>query len=156
MATTPFTATGAASDIFTLSKAAWKLGSSLTKLDRYSGIDEGVKGLVDETKALSYECDLVHTELEEVQHKIENGIPPPHTVDGRIWKCLSVQVEETRRTIHELQWFVEDFRADDSSVIGQVQSSRRLDESKAQVAKFEAQVRRHTLNFTTTLLLLKT
>jgi hypothetical protein len=157
MATTPFTATGTASDILTLSKAAWKLGSSLTKLDQDSKVVESaVKQLADDARSLSTECDLVHAELEEVTNKIETGIPPPYTVDGRIWNCLVEQVEETRISTQELERFVQLFREDKSSVVRQTQNQWRLDEKKVQIAEFRTQLCRHTDNFRTTSLLIKT
>jgi hypothetical protein len=157
MVPTPFTAAGTASDILTLSKAAWKLGSSLSKLDQDAGIVEPtVKELAEKARSLSSECDLVHAELEEVANKIETGTPPPYNVDGRIWNCLTVQVEEASRSIQELELLVQDFRVDESGLVGQTQRQRKLDKSKVQIENIGTQVCRHTENFRTTLLLIQT
>lgn len=153
----PFTAVGTASAVLALSKAAWKLGSSLSKLDQDTKIvDTTVKNLAREVKSLGNECDLVYAELEEVVSKSETGSPLPYDVDGRIWNCLVTQVEETSRTIQELELFVKSVRGEESSFIDQAQRQRKLDKSKDQIASIRIKVCRHTDNLHTTLLLINT
>lgn len=103
MEVTPFTVVGTASAVLALSKAAWKLGISLSKLDQDTEIvDTTVTNLVGEVKSLGNECDLVYAELEEVRRKSETGSLAPFDVDGKMWNCLATQVEETSRTTQEL------------------------------------------------------
>ena len=155
MVVTPFTAMGTASAVLALSKAAWKLGSSLSKLDQDTKIvDTTVKNLAGEVKSLGNICDLVYTELEEVVSKSETGSPPPYDVDGRMWDCLATQVEETSRTMQELEQFVKSVRGEESSFIGQAQRQRKLDKSKDQIASIRTTVCRHTDNLRTLLLLI--
>jgi hypothetical protein len=157
MVPVPFTAAGTAADMLTLSKAAWKLGGFLAKLDQDAGVIEPtVKALAAEAKSLSTECDLVHSELEEVASKFETGITPPYNVNARIWNCLAAQVEETRRSIQELEQLVQDLRADNSIPVGQAQRQLNVDEDKVRIAEIRTQVCRHTANFQTVLLLIKT
>jgi hypothetical protein len=157
MVVTPFTAVGAASAVLAVSKAAWKLGSSLSKLDQDTKIvDTTVKNLAGEVKSLGNECDLVYAELEEVVSKSETGSPPPYDVGGRMWNCLATQVEETSRTMQELELFVKSVRGEESSFIGQAQRQRKLDKSKDQIASIRTKVCRHTDNLRTTLLLINT
>ena len=151
------TAVGTASAILVLSKAAWKLGSSLSKLDQDTKVvDTSVKNLAGEVKSLGNECDLVYAELEEVVSKDETGSPLPDDVDGRMWNCLVTQVEETSRTMQELDLFVNSVRGEESSFTGQAQRQRKLDKSKDQIASIRTKVWRHTDNLSTTRLLINT
>lgn len=154
MGVTPFTAAGTASAVLALSKAAWKLGSSLSNLHQDTRIvDTTVRNLAEEIKSLGNECDLAYAELEEIVSKSERGSPPPYDVDGRIWNCLATQVEETSRTIKELELFVKSARGEKFNFIGQAQRQR---ESRDQIAGIRTKVCRHTGNLRTTLLLINT
>ncbi|KAF2492419.1 hypothetical protein BU16DRAFT_515365 [Lophium mytilinum] len=155
MVVTPLTALGTASAVLSLSKAAWKLGVSLSRLDQDARIvDTTVKNLAEEVKSLGNECDHVYAELEEVISKSETGSPPPYDVDGRLWSCLATQVEESSRTTQELELFVRNVREEESSFIGQAQRQWKLDKSKDQIASIRMKVLRHTDNLSTTLLLI--
>ena len=155
MVVTPFTAVGTASAVLTLSKAAWKLGISLSKLDQDTKIvDTTVKNLESEVKSLGNECELVYAELEEVSSKSGTGLPLPYDVDDRMWSCLVMQVEETSRTIQELELFVKSMREEESNLIGQPQRQRKRDKSKDQIASLRIKVCWHTDNLRTMLLLI--
>ncbi len=155
MVAAPFTAVGVASGVLALSKAAWKLGSSLSKLNQENNIvDTTVQDLAAEVKSLGNECDLVYAELEEVASKGETASPPADDVDGRMWDCLATQVEESSRTMHDLDLFVKSVRGEESSFIGPVQRQRKLDKSKDQIATIRTEVGRHTDNLRTTRLLI--
>ena len=157
MVVTPFTAVGTASAVLALSKAAWELGNSLSKLDQDTKIvDTTVKNLAGEVKSLGNECELVYAELEEVSSKSETGSPLPYDVDGRIWSCLVTQLEETSRTIQELELFVKAIRGEESSFIGQPQRQRKRDKIKDQIANIRIKVCWHTENWRTMLLLINT
>ncbi|KAG8525527.1 uncharacterized protein KY384_009171 [Bacidia gigantensis] len=147
----------AVSTVLSLSKAAWKLGSSLSKLDQDTRIiDTTVKDLAGEVKSLGNECDLVYAELEEIATKNKTGSPSPHDIDVRTWNCLLTQVEETSRTVQDLELFVKSVRGEEFSFIGQAQRQRKLDESKDQIASIRTNVCRHSDNFRITLLLINT
>lgn len=155
MVVTRFTPVGTASAVLALSKTAWKLGTSLSKLDQDTKIiDTTVKNLAEDVKSLGNECDLVYAELEEIVVKSEIGSSPPDDVDGRIWNCLATQVEETSRTMQELKLFVKSEREEESSVFGQAQRQRKLNQSKDQIVSIRTKVCRHTNNLRTTLLLI--
>lgn len=157
MVVTPVTAVGTASAVLALSKAAWKLGSSLAKLDQDTNVvDSTVKNLVGEVKSFGNECDLVYAELEEVVSKSETGSSLPSDIDGRMLNCLLTQVEETSRTMQELELFVKSVGGEESIFIGQAQRQRKLDKSKDQIATIRTQLSRHTDNLCTTLLLINT
>lgn len=157
MVVTAFTAVGTASAVLALSKAAWKIGISLSRLDQDTKIvDTTVKNLAAEVKSLANECDLVYGDLDEVVSRGETGSPPPYDVDGRIWNCLAAQVEETSQTVQELELFVQSFRREESSFIGQAQRQRKLDQNNDQIAGIRTKVCRHTDNLRTTLLLINT
>jgi hypothetical protein len=157
MVVAQFTAVGTASAVLALSKAAWKLGSSLSKLDQDTKIvDTTVRNLAGEVKSLGNECDLVYAELEEVVGKSESGSPRPYDVDDRMWICLATQVEETSRTMQELDLLVKSVRVEESGFIGRAQRQRKLDQSKDQIASIRTTVCRQTDNLRATLLLIKT
>ena len=157
MVATPFTAVGTASAVLSLSKAAWKLGSSLSKLDQDTKIlGTTVNALAWDVKSLGNECDLVYAELEEVVGKNGTGSPPPYDVDGTIWNCLATQVEETSRTMQELEVFVKGVREEESGFIGQAQHQRELNKSRNQIASIRTRVCRHTDNLHTLLSLINT
>jgi len=155
MVVLPLPAAGTASAILALSKAAWKLGISLSKLDQDSKIiDNTVKDLVGEVKSLSNECDLVYVELEEVIGKSEIESPPAYDVDGKMSLRLVSQVEEANKTMQELEMFIESVRMEESYVIGQVQYWLKLDQSRDQIASIRTKVCRHTDSFHASLLLI--
>jgi hypothetical protein len=152
-----FTAVDAASAALGLSKAAWKLGSSLSKLDQATTIvDTTVNNLAGDVRSLANECDLAYTELEEGVRNSETGTPPSYLVDGRLWNCLATQVDEISRTLQELELFVTSIREENSSLIGHSQRQRRLDKSKDQIASSRTKICRHTYNLHATLLLITT
>lgn len=157
MVVTQFTAVGTASAVLALSKVAWRLGTALSKLHQNAKIiDTTVKNLIGEVKSLSNECDLVYAELEEVVGKNETESPQLYDVDDRMWICLATQVEETNRTMQELELFVKSVSGDEPSFIDQAQRQRKLDQSKNQIAGIRTKVCRQTNNLRTTLLLINT
>jgi hypothetical protein len=156
MEATPFTIVGTASAVLALSKAAWKLGISLSKLDRDTEtVDTTIKNLAGEVKSLSNEYDLIYTELDEVLSKSETGSLAPFDVDGKMWNCLATQVEETSRTIEGLEMFVKSVRVEDSSFMEKPQHQRKLENRKDEIASIRTNVCRHTDNLGITLLLIK-
>lgn len=150
------TAVGMAPAVLALSKVAWNLGSSLSKLEQDTKpVDTAVQSLAGEVKSLGNECNLVYAELKEgVSKNKKTGSPPPYDHDDRIWKCLAMQVEDTGRTMQELELFVKSARGDESSFISQAQRQKKLDTSKDQIASIRTQVGRHTDNLHTTLLII--
>ncbi|ERF70971.1 hypothetical protein EPUS_09042 [Endocarpon pusillum Z07020] len=156
MVVIPSTAVGTTSAVLALSKAAWKLGISLSKLDHDTRIvDTTVDNLARKVKSLGNECDLVYAELEGIISQSQIG-SAPYDIDDRIWNCLATQVEETSQTIQELELFVKSVRGEDSGFIGQAQRQKKLDKTKNQIASIRTKVCRHTDNLRTTLLLIHT
>ena len=148
---------GTASAVLALSKAAWNLGNTLSMLDQGTKIiDTTAKNLADEVKSLGHECELVYAELEEGSSKSETGSNLLYDADGRIWSCLVTQVEETSRTIHELELFVKGIGGEESRLINQPQRQRKRDKSKDQIASMRIKVCGHTENWRTMLLLINT
>ena len=157
MVVTPFTAVGTASAVLALSKAAWKLGNSLSKLDQDTEtVDTAVKNLAGEVKSLGNECELVYAELEKSSSKGDIGSTLPYDVYGRMWSCLVTQVEETSRTIQELELFVKGIRGEERNFIDQPQRQRKRDKSKDQIASIRIKVCWHIENWRTMLLLINT
>ena len=112
---TPHTAGRTASITLALSKTAWRLGISLSKLHQdTNNLDTTVENLAGDVKSLSNQCDLVYTKLEDIASK-DNTVSPPayHFVDGRMWNCLAVQVEETSGTIQELDLYMKNVLGED-------------------------------------------
>lgn len=119
MVVTQFTAVGTASTVLALNKAAWKRGSSLSKLEQdIKIVDTTVKSLAEEVKSLGNECHLIYAELEEVVSKSEAGSHQPYRMGDTMWICLAMQVEETSRTIQELELFVKNNKVEESSSVG--------------------------------------
>jgi hypothetical protein len=149
-----------ASAVQALSKAAWRLGSALSKLDHDAKPgDSALKDLAGEVKSLSDECDLIYGKLEEVEGKSNNGSPPPYDGDGRMWDCLATQVRESGQTLQELELFVRSVRmeeAEEASLVYHPQHLVQLNKSKGQIEAMGTDVRRHTDNLRTTLLLIQT
>lgn len=141
--------------VLALSKAAWKLASSLSKLDQDTNIvDVTVRNLIEELKSLGNEWDLVYAELEEELDKTKTESPLLCDVDSRVWHCLVAQVEDTSRTMQELELLFNDVRGEESGLAGQIPRQRRLDKSKDQIASIRTQVCRHTENLRITLLVI--
>jgi hypothetical protein len=143
MVVTSFTAVSTAPTILVLSKAAWELGSSLSRLDQETRIvDTTVKNLAEEVKSLGNECDLVHAKLEEIASKSETGSSPSYDVGGQVCNCLAAQAEEINRTMQELELFIESVRGEEPGFFGQAHRQRKLDNSKRQIASIRTKVAR--------------
>jgi len=150
-------AVGTASAILGLSKEAWTLGISLSKLDQNTRlVDTTVRNLAGEVKSLGNQCDLVYAEVEGGLRRSEAGSPLPHDVDSRMSNCLAIQVEEASRTMQELELFVVNLTGQEARFIDQAQRQRWLDQSKNQVANIKTRVCRHRDNLHTTQLLINT
>lgn len=133
--------------ILTLSKAAWKLGSLLSRLDQDTKVfDTTVHDLVVDIKALGNECDLLYAELEDGKaDKRESVI---HAESG-IWKCLGEQVDESSLLRQELESLIRDIRVEDPA-----ERKGNLDRSRTQIVHTRTEVRRHTDNLRATSLLI--
>ena len=157
MDVTPQTAVSTSSAVLALSKAAWKLGSSLSKLDQGTEIvDFTIKDLAGEVKSLGNECDLLYAELEAVADQSNLRSPLSYDIDSRLWNCLISQVEGSGHTIQELGLFIQSVGGEESTFVGQAQRQRKLDTSKDQISNAKTRIRRHTDNLHTTLLLVNT
>ena len=139
-------AADAASSVLELSKAAWTLGISLSRLEQDTKVvDTTVRNLVGEVKSLGNESDLLYAELGRTLAKNETNLSRGDVDDG-IWSCLEAQVEETNRTMQELELFVTRVRGEESRFLGQAQRQRKLDKSKDQIAHIRARVYRDSNN----------
>jgi ABC-type transporter Mla subunit MlaD len=142
-----------AASVLALSKTAWRLGITLSKLDYDTKtVNNAIQDLAGDVKSLSNECDVVYAKLEEVLGKSSNESALHHNVDARIGDCLASEVQDASRTIQELELFLSSLRGR-KPFIGQAQ---RLNESKDQVAKFRTEVCGHTDNLRITLVLINT
>jgi hypothetical protein len=127
----------------------------LSKLNQDTKIvDTTVKNLAGEVKSLDNDCDLVYAELDELSSRTETESPPLYDVDGSMWHCLATQVEETNRTMQELELFVKSVRGEESSFISQAQSQRKLDKSKDQIASIRTELCSHSSDLRIMLLLI--
>ncbi|KAF2832182.1 hypothetical protein CC86DRAFT_390339 [Ophiobolus disseminans] len=142
MASTAVAASGTTTALFALGKASWRIGVALSDLNEYVDIvGSQVKDLTGEVKVLGIECDLLYARLEEL-------------VDDGLCSCLATQVDESSRTLHELELFVRIVRGEETRFIGQAQRLRKLDKSRDKVAETSLRVVRHTNAFRLTLLLI--
>jgi hypothetical protein len=157
MVATPFPTVGTASAVLALSKAAWKLGTSLSKLDQDTKIaNTTIRELAGEVKSLSNECDLVYAELEERVSKSETRSTASYDFNGILWNFVTEQVEEIGLTIQHLELFIKNARGEESSSISQSELQRKLGNSKDQIISITTTVCKHTNNLRTTLLLINT
>jgi hypothetical protein len=150
----------AASAVIALNKAAWTLSVSLSELDKDAKLgNASLENLTGEVKSLGNECYQIHLKLVEVASKTKIGSPPPYDGDGRMWTCLTTQVEDASQTIHGLESFVKSVRleeAEEASLVFRPQRLVQLNKSKDQIEEMVANVRRHSDNLRTTLLLVHT
>ena len=143
--------------VLALSKATWKLSSSLSRLVQDTRIiDTAVRSLADELKSLGNECDLVYAEMEEIASKSDIRPSLACDVDTRLWECLARQAEECTQTIQKLELCVKGISEEDSCFVSQIERQRKLDRTQGQLANSRTDVRRHTDNFHTTLLVIHT
>jgi hypothetical protein len=156
MEVAPSVAVVAASAVLALSKAAWKLGISLSRLDQDAEtIDTTIQNLVGDVKSLGNECDLVYAEVEERVGKSDSGSLAQFDVDGALWNCLATQAEETNRTIQELQIFIEKSNREKFISTENALRQRKLTISKDEIAGTRINICRHTDNLRMTLPLIK-
>jgi hypothetical protein len=150
-----------ASAVLALSKATWRLGTSLSKLDHDAKpVDSALKNLAEDTKSLSTECDLIYAKLEEVASRNKHGSSPPYFSDGKMWTCLATQVHESGQTVQDLELFVKSVRMEETeeeaSLVYHPQHLVQLNKSRDQIEEMGDDVRRHTDNLRITLLLIQT
>ena len=155
MAVESSTAEGVASAIHALSEAAWKTGSSLSRLHAETENASSMLNTLADVKSLGNECDLIFAELEEEVGRRDTRSPPSDS-DGRIWTCLATQVEEGCQLIQELQLLIQYIRNAENSSIGQTQNQRKLEKRKEQIVRIGTRVRRQTDKLRIILLLIKT
>jgi hypothetical protein len=160
MGDTSFTPVDTAAAVLALSKATWRLGTSLSKLDHDAKpVDSALKNLAEDTKSLSTECDLIHAKLEEVASRNKHGSHSPYVGDGKMWTYLATQVHETGQTIRDLELFVKGVRmeeTEEASLVCHPQHLVQLNKSRDQIQEMGNDVRRHTDNLRITLLLIQT
>jgi len=156
-ASPPAPALGIASPVLALSKAAWRLGISLSRLDRDTGVvDHMIKSLAEEIKSLGNQCDLVYAELEEVTGKAGTDSLPPYDLDGRMWNHLNLQANEASRTMRDLERFFQTVREAHFSPTFESQRQNKPEGAMSQITSFKTRVCRHTDNLHTALLVVKT
>jgi uncharacterized protein YoxC len=152
----PLTTESTVSATLALSKIAWKLGVSLSKLYQDTNIvDTTVEYLAGDVKSLSVQFDLVYAQSESIVSKENAASPPRHIVDGRMWDCLTSQVGEIGETIQELEAFVKNF-VEELSFTSQGQLQGKLENSKDQIASLRRKVCAHTDGLRITLLMTNT
>jgi hypothetical protein len=149
---------GVAPAVIALNKAAWALSVSLSELNRDANPDNAsLEDLTSEVKSLSNECYQIHLKLVEVASRTKTGSPPPYDGDGRMWACLTTQVDDASQTIHSLESFVKSVRmeeAEEASLVFQPQRLVQLSKSNDLIEEMRVTVRRHSDNLRTTLLLI--
>lgn len=155
MATITPTAPCTTSAVLALSKATWKIAIALSNLKQEAeDFTIKVKELSAEFKALGVECDQLYSRLEELVS--ETTQPLTTGVESGIWECLALQINETSRTVHDLELLVRIIRGEELKFIGQAQRLRKLTKSKEGIAETSTLVIKHTNGFRLALLLLNT
>ena len=144
-----------ASAVLALGQAVWRVQSSLSTLNEDPDILElRTEDLKRELKSLGAECDLAYAVLDEVVDKRRTASATTQSVDGRLWDCLSMVVEEATTTLQELESFLKIVRGEETRFIGQAQRLRKLDKSKESFAITRTRASRHVDELRLTLLLI--
>ena len=143
--------------ILALSKTAWKLGSALSKLSQEHDLSgNNIKDLADGVRSLGNECDNVYAELEELVGSNDSRLPWPDEVDGRIWNCLALQIEESNAIFRELDKAIMILRGRNPDFVGQAHHRRLFDDTYDPVENFRACVLSITRNLHVTFLVIQT
>ncbi|KAH8731506.1 hypothetical protein GQ44DRAFT_585056, partial [Phaeosphaeriaceae sp. PMI808] len=144
-----------ASTVLALSKAAWKVGISLSDLDEDAEvIGPAIANLTKEVKSLGLECDQVYATVDDLIRKSEVGSRGRYEIDSRVWDCLETQVDEACRSVHELELFIKMVRGEKTKFFSQAQRLRQLDQIRENIAKTCTIVGKHTNSLRFTLLLI--
>lgn len=144
-----------ASSVLALGQAVWRVQTSLSTINEDPDTPEFRTGdLKKELKSLGTECDLAYALLDEVVDKRRTASATTPSLDGRLWDCLAMVVEEATNTLHELELFVKIVEGEESRFIGQAQRLRKLDKSKESLAVTRTRATRHIDEFRLTLLLI--
>jgi hypothetical protein len=139
------------SAVLALGKRAWRIVDSLPILKGDIDIlGLTVDDLAAEIKSLALKCESAYITLEE---KVEKGETAHLTqaVDGGLWDCLAMQVNEASRTLQDLELFIQSVRGEEARCIGLGQ----LDEDREKIAITKTRVVRHIDDLYFTLLLIK-
>jgi hypothetical protein len=144
-----------ASAVLALRQAVWRVQTSLSTLNEDPDVLElRAENLTRDLKSLGAECDLAYAVLVEVVDKRRTALATTQSVDGRLWDCLAMVIQEATNTLHELELFVKIVRGEETRFIGQAQRLRKLDKSKESFAITRTRAGRHIDELRLTLLLI--
>jgi len=136
-----------ASAALVLSKAAWKLGNSLSNLSRDTQlVDPEMENVANDVKVLGTECDVLYTELEKAKRSHETRSIPAANIDydhKRLWNCLTVDIDEAGRSLQELEMLMRRMKDEEARSGFYVQDQSLIDRSKTQIASIRTQIRRN-------------
>ncbi|KAF2848061.1 hypothetical protein T440DRAFT_481142 [Plenodomus tracheiphilus IPT5] len=141
--------------LLSLSRTAWKLGLSLSKLSQHvEFLDTIVSDLAAEAKALSVACDFLYCRLKELA---EGSTVMPtgfRGCDTEIWDCLTSQLSIIGDITVELDHFVKSNARLDSPDVQRLQYLTRPGTQRNVILALQTKISRHSDDLTMTLLLI--
>jgi len=132
----PVTILKTTSAVLDLSKAAWKLENELYRLYKDTQhVDETVRTLEAEIKALANACDLICVQMQPFLGSTVVPSKRQHDQDGRLWQCLSRQVDECNDTLSDLQRVLDSVAEEGTNVFAQMKRQIRLNTNKDNIER---------------------
>ena len=155
MGLSPGAAVDVAASVLSISEAAWKLATSLSRLSQHARyVDTTIQDLAGDVKSLSNQCNLVYAEIEAGASKSRIESPTARDASERIWGCLEAQVEEIGRTMQELNSFIGNKEEEKSANNAKAHHPWKANNRQEHVVRIGTKVRRHNDNLHTTRLLI--
>lgn len=140
-----------------LSKTAWTVGLTLSKLARETTCTElCLISLVDDVKVLGNECDRIYVESSELlKHKRSNS---NHRidVDENVWSCLAQQIGELEKLMRQLEKLIGDIDRNNRDLVGQLWEASKAEKYRDHLAYIRTYICKYTVDLHTTLSLMKT
>ncbi|KAF2649635.1 hypothetical protein K491DRAFT_610373 [Lophiostoma macrostomum CBS 122681] len=143
------------SAVLMLSKRAWKLAVSFSRLSQdEKSFNQPVRLLTEDVKSLVIEADLIYAELDAPAIQNKELQAPRYNLDDWIWECLDTQMEEIGHTMHHLQFCIDDTKNEANELSSQAQRPRNIEGNEIFLTEMGSKVRMHAVNLKLTLLLI--
>lgn len=133
-------------------KAAWSIGETLyTFFNDVANIDQTVKNLIAEVKALSKACDLVDQRLRGLVQDFEADIRSQRGSDSNLWPCIKSQLADSESSISQLRAALESVRNERSNKLTQAWRQVKLNMQARDIEDARNRIRSHTAGLQTVL-----
>lgn len=138
----PITILHLAGTVASLANAAYGVGISIyTFVQDTKQVDQSVRGLSSEVKALGGACDLIGKRLYDIIHEYDQD---KSLEQSALWECVSAQVDDCKETIEHLQDAIASVQQNKHNFISQAWRQITLNMKAKNIGEVRNRIRSHT------------